>query len=80
VFDIPPEPYHRQVKDAVDFLQGKKSKLLDSFQQRMEKASADLNFEEAAKLKDRIEAIKRTLEPQTVIVETHMDVALSEKF
>ncbi|MEJ2656837.1 MAG: excinuclease ABC subunit UvrC, partial [Desulfobacterales bacterium] len=74
VYDIPLEEYHRHVKAAVSFLQGKKPELLGSLQQRMEKASRDLNFEEAARLRDQIEAIKRTLEPQAVIVEIDMDV------
>jgi excinuclease ABC subunit C len=73
VYDMPPDEYHRHVKDAVSFLQGKKPELLDSLRQRMEKASGNLNFEEAARLRDRIGAIKRTLEPQTVIFETDMD-------
>jgi excinuclease ABC subunit C len=71
VYDIPHEEYQRHVKDAVSFLQGKKSELLNSLQQRMEKATGDLDFEKAAKLRDRIEAIKRTLEPQTVVFEAH---------
>jgi excinuclease ABC subunit C len=63
VYDIPLEKYHRHVKDAVRFLQGKTPELLDSLRQRMEKASRDLNFEEAARLRDQIGAVKRTLEP-----------------
>jgi excinuclease ABC subunit C len=63
VYDIPSEIYHRHVKDAVSFLQGKKPELLDSLRQRMEKASGDLNFEEAERLRNQIEAVKRTLEP-----------------
>jgi excinuclease ABC subunit C len=76
VYDIPSEEYHRHVKDAVSFLQGKKPELLDSLRQRMEQASGDLNFEEAARLRNQIEAIKRTLEPQTVIfdIDTDADV------
>jgi excinuclease ABC subunit C len=73
VYDIQPEKYHRHVKDAVTFLQGKKPELLDSLRQRMGKASEDLKFEEAARLRDQIDAIKRTLEPQTVIFETDKD-------
>jgi excinuclease ABC subunit C len=51
------------VEDAVSFLQGKNSELLNSLRQRMEKASGDLNFEEAARLRNQIEAVKQTLEP-----------------
>jgi excinuclease ABC subunit C len=73
VYDIPAKEYHRHVEDAVSFLQGKDSELLNSLRQRMEKASGDLNFEEAARLRNQIEAVKQTLEPQTVFFETDMD-------
>jgi excinuclease ABC subunit C len=63
VYDIPAKEYHRHVEDAVSFLQGKNSELLNSLRQRMEKASGDLNFEEAARLRNQIEAVKQTLEP-----------------
>jgi excinuclease ABC subunit C len=66
VHDISSEAYQNHVKDAVNFLQGKKPELLVSLQQRLEKASGNLDFEKAARLRDRIEAVKRTLEPQTV--------------
>jgi len=73
VYDIPAEDYHRHVEDAVSFLQGKNLELMNSLRQRMEKASGDLNFEEAARLRNQIEAVKQTLEPQTVIFETDTD-------
>jgi excinuclease ABC subunit C len=74
VYAIPREEYRRHVEDAVRFLQGKKPELLASLRQRMKKASGSLNFEEAARLRDQIEAIKRTLEPQTVIFNSDTDV------
>jgi excinuclease ABC subunit C len=73
VYDIPSEEYHRHVEDAVSFLQGKQPELLNSLRKRMEKASRNLNFEEAARLRNQIEAIRQTLEPQTVIFETDTD-------
>jgi excinuclease ABC subunit C len=73
VYDIPMAEYRRHMEDAVSFLQGKKPELLDSLRKRMKKASGNLNFEEAARLRDQIEAIKRTLEPQTVIFKTDTD-------
>ena len=63
VYDIPLGKYHRHVEDAISFLQGNKPKLLDSLRQRMKKASRDLDFEEAARLRDQIGAIQQTLEP-----------------
>ncbi len=66
VYDIPPEEYRHHVEDAIKFLEGRKPELLDSLRTRMAEASASLRFEEAARLRDRITAVERTLEPQKV--------------
>lgn len=64
--DIPQEQYRQQVEDAVSFLEGKKSELLASLKGRMARAAAELRFEEAARLRDRIGAVERTPEPRKV--------------
>jgi excinuclease ABC subunit C len=63
VYDIPPDVYQRHVKDAILFLEGKKPELIDSLRRRMEESAAALRFEEAARLRDKITAVERTLEP-----------------
>ncbi|MDI6853880.1 MAG: excinuclease ABC subunit UvrC [Deltaproteobacteria bacterium] len=66
VFDIPKEEYRRHVEDAIAFLEGRKPELLESLKRRMQEASDAMKFEEAARLRDRIQAVERTLERQKV--------------
>lgn len=73
VYDIPPDEYRRHVQDAILFLEGKKTDLIDSLRLRMEKAAQAQRFEEAARLRDRLEAIERTLEPQKIVAAEPID-------
>jgi excinuclease ABC subunit C len=67
VYDIPPEEYRRHVRDAILFLEGKRTELIDELQARMEEAAAALRFEEAARLRNQLDAIAQTLEPQEIV-------------
>jgi excinuclease ABC subunit C len=58
--------YQRLVKDSVVFLEGREKKLIANLRTRMEAASEELHFEEAAVLRNRIAAIEETLEKQRV--------------
>lgn len=50
--------YLRRVKDIKKFFQGKKVDVIRKFQKRLQKYVKDLNFEEAAILRDRINDLK----------------------
>lgn len=67
VYDIPPEEYRRHVEDAVLFLEGKRTELLDVLRARMEEAAEAERFEEAAWYRDQLAAIERTLQPQKIV-------------
>lgn len=59
---------HRQiVLDFCDFLAGKTDRLVRDMERQMNAASAELDFERAARLRDDIGALKRALEKQTVV-------------
>lgn len=58
--------YHEIVRQARMFLEGRDSELLDDYQARMSAAAAREDFEEAARIRDRIFKIERTLERQRV--------------
>ncbi len=62
-----PADYRRVVKDVQMFLQGRSRDVLAELKQRMEQASADLNFELAAQLRDQITGIEKTLAKQTIV-------------
>jgi len=61
------EDYQKLVKDAVLFMEGHGKKLISELKSRMKKAADDLNFEGATVIRDRISAIKTTLEKQRAV-------------
>jgi len=70
---VHPEEYLRLVRDGIAFLDGCGKRLLGELKARMMKAAQELNFEEAALLRDRIAAIERTLEKQHMVSRTARD-------
>jgi excinuclease ABC subunit C len=59
--------YMRRIEDVKLFLTGKKKDLLDHLKKRMERLSEELQYEEAAKIRDRIRAIEHAWESQKVV-------------
>ena len=58
--------YRKLAESAVAFLQGRRRELISDLKKQMEEAAQDLNFEEAARLRDRIGALTHALEKQNV--------------
>ena len=58
--------YRKLVENTVSFLQGRRRSLITEIKAQMEAASQNLNFEEAALLRDRIGALEHALEKQNV--------------
>jgi excinuclease ABC subunit C len=56
-FRVSKEDYRRQIRALRLVLEGKKKKLLAEMQKEMQEASAALQFEKAARLRDEIEAL-----------------------
>ncbi|MDX2012554.1 MAG: excinuclease ABC subunit UvrC [Myxococcaceae bacterium] len=63
---IPPEAYGRNVDAVALFLEGRSEPLIESLRGRMKQASSKLEFEEAARLRDQIIAIERSIERQAI--------------
>ena len=59
--------YNELVDQAVLILQGKTDEVVQSLEEEMKKASGGLRFEEAAQIRDRIRAIRLTMERQRVV-------------
>ncbi len=66
---ITAEAYRRIVDDLVAFLEGRRDRLLRDLARRMEQAARDQRFEEAARLRDQIQALT------SVIVATEKSLA-----
>lgn len=60
------EDYRQQVDYVRLFLSGKDQQVLNQLVSRMEAASRELNFEEAARIRDQIQAVRRVTEKQFV--------------
>lgn len=60
------EEYRQQTDYVRLFLSGKDDQVLTQLVSRMEQASKDLKFEEAARLRDQIQAVRRITEKQFV--------------
>ncbi len=61
-----PLDYQQDVVQAVAFLQGKSNDVINNWVQRMETASRELRFEEAAQLRDQIAHLRQIQERQYV--------------
>lgn len=70
------EEYRKQIDEIIDLLEGKTDKILREIQEQMDIASKNLEFEKAAELRDRKQAIQRVSEKQKVsnISENNIDV------
>ncbi len=66
--EVTPQEYRRMVERAMLFLEGRADKVLEDLRQRMSQASAGLRFEEAARLRDKIAAVERTVEGQKMVL------------
>ncbi|NIM20580.1 MAG: excinuclease ABC subunit UvrC [Candidatus Latescibacteria bacterium] len=63
---IDPQEYRETVNKVVMFLKGKGNELMRSLKKRMELQSAERRYEEAARTRDQIWAIQRTVEKQRI--------------
>ncbi|MCX4091267.1 excinuclease ABC subunit UvrC [Nocardia sp. alder85J] len=65
---------HRHIaEDFCDFLSGKTDRMVRDLERRMQSAAEDLDFETAARLRDDVQALKRALEKQAVVLGTGTD-------
>ena len=66
VYAVSEADYRRSVDDAVAFLAGRETDLLERLRGRMAEAAGAMRFEEAALLRDQLGAVERSLEKQRV--------------
>ncbi len=57
----------RVIQQVILFLEGNHDEVVNQLQEKMQEAAENLNFEEAARIRDRIKAVERILEKQRVI-------------
>jgi len=73
VFELDKADYEEHVREAIMFLEGRSSQLLDKLELRMLLAAEDLQFELAAHYRDQIDAIKTSMEAQQAVTPNATD-------
>ncbi len=68
--------YDALVDEVVLFLEGQQDRLLERLQREMSAASERLNFEAAARIRDRMVAVRRVTENQKVVWRSRIDMDL----
>ena len=67
------DAYAEQVRGTMLFLRGKSRELVENIEREMHDAAAEERFEDAARLRDRIQAVERTIESQQIVTEGGVD-------
>lgn len=65
--------YRELIDNAIMFLEGRNRELLKKLKEKMSEAAASLEFEKAARFRDRIQAIEGMLEEQKVVTHKATD-------
>jgi excinuclease ABC subunit C len=68
--------YDAMIDEVVLFLEGKQESLLSRLQHEMNDAAEHMNFENAARLRDRIVHVRRVTESQLVVWKSRLDMDL----
>jgi excinuclease ABC subunit C len=71
--DVDHDKYMEMIDEIIMFLSGKEDKLIEIIEERMRKASENLDFESAAKYRDQINSLKLILEKQKVVSSNMLD-------
>ncbi|MEV4124972.1 excinuclease ABC subunit UvrC [Nocardia sp. NPDC049707] len=67
------DEHRRIVEDFCDFLAGRTDRMVRDLERRMHDAAEELDFETAARLRDDVQALRRALEKQAVVLGTGTD-------
>jgi len=65
--------YRAMLHDAILFLQGRNDEVLEALRAKMQAAAAARDYEQAAKLRDRIAAVESTVEKQKISADRNVD-------
>jgi excinuclease ABC subunit C len=74
VGEVTREDYDGIVKGLLRFLDGDTDEVVDRLKREMAEASADLEFEVAARLRDRLASVQKVLEKQTMVAARDEDL------
>jgi excinuclease ABC subunit C len=67
VLPVDANEYQENLREAILFIEGKRQELIDELRQRMQEKAEALEFEAAAKMRDQIQAVEKTVEKQRMV-------------
>ena len=67
VLPVDPKEYQENLRQAILFIEGKRQELIDELRRRMQKRAEALEFEAAAKIRDQLQAVEKTVEKQRMV-------------
>ena len=71
--DVDPDVYGEQVNEAIMFLKGRTPDLIRKVKKQMESCAREQQFERAARLRDKIFSLERTIEKQIAVTTDFKD-------
>ena len=74
VGEIEEMPYRELVTELIDFLDGDTDEIVDRLEGDMQAAATDLEFERAARLRDRLTAVRKAIAKQQMVAERSEDL------
>jgi excinuclease ABC subunit C len=73
VGEVTREQYDEHVRRLLEFLDGDTATVVKELETRMAEAASDLEFEQAARLRDRLAAVRKAIEKQQMVAERTED-------
>jgi len=70
---VPKEEYGEVIRQIILFLEGRQEVLRKTLEEKMNQAAEEMRFEEAAQLRDQLNAVRRVIERQKIISEKDED-------
>ncbi len=74
VGEIEEMPYRELVNELIDFLDGDTDEIVDRLEADMQTAATELEFERAARLRDRLTAVRKAIEKQQMVADRNEDL------
>ena len=71
--DVDPQIYREQVNEAIMFLRGRTTDLVTKIKKQMDTAARSQEFEKAARLRDKMFSLEKTIEKQIVVTTDFQD-------
>ena len=74
VGEVTPDEYARHTQELLDFLDGDTDGVVVRLRSQMQDAAAELEFEQAARLRDRLTSVEKAIEKQQMVAERSEDL------